>query len=459
MARQVGGSLEFCGGDLPGITQRLDYLRDLGITALYLTPIFTAPSNHKYDSTDYYHVDPHFGGDAALVELRRALDARGMRLMLDIVPNHCSSMHPWFLAAQADPQAPTAEYFTFDDTLPHGYATWLHVRSLAKLNYRSRHLRDVMYAGPDAIMRHWLRPPYRIDAWRLDVANMLARQGATQLAHTVMRGIRRVVKAEAPETYLLGENFFDGTPQLQGYELDATMNYQGFMFPTLRWLAPRDPETLLARPYADPQPLPTEALAAQWQTQLASIPWMIALQQFNLLGSHDTPRVLTALEGDRDLVRVAIALLVTFPGVPCIFYGDEIGLEGGAAPACRRCMPWDESEWDAEIRAWYQRMIALRQSSPSLRSGGFQILHAEGDTIAFQRETPDERIIVVASRAPHAGFAFLAGNGGVEDGTVFREIVTSAEDIVTWGWLSALPAAHADVQIWRASTDAGSSGT
>ncbi|MBA3826461.1 MAG: maltodextrin glucosidase, partial [Ktedonobacterales bacterium] len=154
------GGVEFFGGDLAGIIQRLDYLQDLGVNALYLTPIFTSPSNHKYDVQDYTHVDPHFGGDAALADLRAALDARGMRLLLDIIPNHTSATHPWFLAARADPHAPTAEFYTFGDG-PDDYTAWLGVKSLPKLNYRSEQLRQIMYAGPDAIMRRWLRPPFR----------------------------------------------------------------------------------------------------------------------------------------------------------------------------------------------------------------------------------------------------------------------------------------------------------
>ncbi len=448
------GSAEFFGGDLPGITQRLGYLNDLGVTALYLTPVFVSPSNHKYDVEDFDHVDPHFGGDAALVALRQALDARGMRLMLDIVPNHCSNTHPWFLAAQADSQAPTAEFFSFGADYPHGYATWLNVRSLAKLNYRSQRLREVMYAGSDAIMRRWLRPPYRIDGWRMDVANMLGRQGTTQLGHAVIQGIRAAVKAEAPETYLLGENFFDGTPQLQGDELDATMNYQGFMFPVMRWLAPADPELLEGRPYADPVPLPTAAVAAQWHANLAAIPWVVALQQFNLLGSHDTPRALTALGGDSNRLRVAAALLFTFPGVPCIFYGDEVGLSGGPAPACRVCMPWEPTAWDTDLRAWYMQLIDLRRHSSALQSGGFQLLLAAEHTLAFAREAPGEHLIIVAKRAPDDITTLPVAPASLPDGTRLDEIITNHASTVAGGLLPLLPPrAGADIQIWRVLLD------
>ena len=222
--------LEFYSGDLLGIECRLDYLMELGVNAVYLNPIFTSLSNHRYDVTDYNHVDPHLGGNEALVSLRRATAERGIRLILDIVPNHCGVAHPWFQAALADPSASTAEFFVFYHH-PEDYACWLGVRHLPKLNYRSAALRELMYAGRDAIFRYWMRPPYAIDGWRIDVANMLGRLGEHQLGIEVGQGIRRAVKDENTEAYLLGENFFDSTAQLQGDTWDATMNYAGFAMP------------------------------------------------------------------------------------------------------------------------------------------------------------------------------------------------------------------------------------
>ncbi|GAB4213075.1 MAG: maltodextrin glucosidase [Roseiflexaceae bacterium] len=440
---QSQGGREFFGGDLQGIAQRLDYLQDLGVTALYLTPIFTSPSSHKYDVADYEQVDPHFGGEAALAELRRALDARGMRLMLDVVPNHCGSMHRWFREAQADPNSPWTEFFIFRKH-PDQYEGWLGVPTLPKLNYRSQLLRETMYAGPDAIMRRWLRPPYRIDAWRIDVANMLARHGESQLGHKVGRGIRRAVKSEAVEVYLLGENFFDGTPHLQGDELDATMNYRGFTLPLLHWLSGRD--SYGSSPWGDPQPLPTEALAAQWRAFMAGIPWQIVMQQFNLLGSHDTPRVLTVL-GDVARVRLAMTLLFTYPGVPCVYYGDEIGLPGGPDPDCRRTMPWDEAAWNHELRAHVQRLAQLRRSAPALRWGGFQLLYAQDEALAFLRDAPEQRLIVVARRAGDSLSELPVRQGGIADGTRFREL-WGTQATVTGGMLRLDGLAPVGAQVW-----------
>ena len=442
------GGVEFFGGDLQGIVQRLDYIQELGASALYLTPIFTAPSNHKYDVEDYKQVDRHFGGDAALVELRQALDERGMKLILDMVPNHCGVTNPWFLAAQTNPAAPTADFFTFRQR-PDDYVSWLSVRSLPKLNYRSERLREWMYAGEDAIMRYWLRPPFRADGWRLDVANMLARQGESQLEHKVGRGIRRAIKTESPHAYLLGEHSFDGTPQLQGDELDAVMNYRGFSLPLLSWLTGFDSYGTWRPELVDPQPLPTEALAAQWRAFMSAVPWQIATQQFNLLGSHDTPRIATIVGDDEARVRVAVTLLFTYPGVPSVYYGDEIGLKGGGDPDTRRCMSWDPREWNADRRVFHQALMKLRRTSPALRRGGYQLLYASGDTLAFQREANEERLIVVARRGNDGLVALPVLHAGLPDGIHLRELLTGNEAVVTNGMLllDSLPPVGA--QIWQ----------
>jgi len=440
------GGREFFGGDLPGIVQNLSYLQDLGVTALYLTPIFTAPSNHKYDVADYREVDPHFGGNQALADLREALDGRSMRLLLDIVPNHSGKMHGWFTAALADPQSPTAEYFFFYNH-PGDYESWFGTGTLPKLNYQSVALRDEMYAGENAIMRSWLRPPYRIDGWRVDVANMLGRQGESQLGHKVGRGMRKAIKQEDPRAYLLGEHFHDGTSHLQGDELDAGMNYRGFSLPLLRWLSGFD-TAYPNRPYADPHLLPSEALADQWQAFLSAIPWQIALQQFNLLGSHDTPRVLTAVKNNPDLAKVAAAILLTFPGVPCIYYGDEIGMEGGGDPDNRRPMVWEREGWDTAMREFYQQLIKLRKELGVLQEGGFQILYAEGETIAYQRELPGERLIVVARRAADGLAALPLTGAGLSSDTTFRELLTGVKGVHSDDHLLLEGLPDTGVQIW-----------
>ncbi len=438
--------LVFYGGDLAGIEARLDYLADLGINALYLNPVFHALSNHKYDVADYDHVDPHFGGDEALVSLRKALDTRGMRYILDIVPNHCGYWHPWFQNALQNPNAEEAEFFTFRQH-PSDYATWLGVWSLPKLNYNSFELRRRIYGATDAVFRRWLRPPFSADGWRVDVANMLGRQGPTQLGLEVSRGIRHAVKETRSDAYLIGENFFDATNQLQGDQWDGVMNYGGFTHPLWYWL-----NGYAQSAHGFPEPLtvphwPTAAMVETWLSRLAVVPWVVALQQFNLLDSHDTSRIRSVLKGNDALQRLATAVLLTFPGVPGLYYGDEIGMMDTPDLASRGCMIWDESRWDKGLHEFYRGMIRLRQHSTALRRGGFQILLLEPETVAYQRESHDDRIIVVAHRGetPRPAGAIPVTHGGIADGTQFTDVLSGELFVVQDGWLWLPPVSQGPI--------------
>lgn len=429
--------LVFYGGDLEGIAENLAYVADLGVTALYLNPVFTAQSNHKYDVTDYEHVDKHFGGDKALIALRQALDARGMRYLLDIVPNHSGYWHSWFQAALADMAAPEADFYTFARH-PETYACWLGVWILPKLNYRSAELRRRMYEGEDSIFRRWLRPPYSADGWRVDVANMLGRQGANQMGAEVTRGIRHAVKSARPDAYLMGENFFDATAQLQGDQLDGVMNYMGFTKPLLNWLRGyRQGAWGMEQRIISPVAWPTAAMTATWQSRLAAIPWSIALQQYNLLSSHDTERIHSQLHGSEALHQLAVTLLMTFPGVPGIYYGDEIGMTDLPSLGSRGCMVWEERKWNRNLLDIYRRLIALRKRSVALQRGGFQILAAETDTVAYQREDHDEHLLVVAHRGPQPRPAgpLPVAHGGIADGARFVEALTGKQSRVEGGCL------------------------
>jgi len=442
--------VEFYGGDLRGIENQLGYLLDLGVNAIYLNPVFPAYSNHRYDVVDYYNVHPHLGGNGALASLRQATAEKDMRFILDIVPNHCGVEHPWFTAAVKDPQAVTAEYFSFHQH-PNEYESWLGVKSLPKLNYRSQSLRETIYAGSQAVFRHWLRPPYAIDGWRVDVANMLARHGKDQLESEVWAGIRQAVKEENPSAYLLGENFFDSTPQLQGDHLDASMNYAGFTHPLQFWLG-----QFQINQHAEPRnvksnvPWSTQAFVDSLQANRAAIPWTIARQQLNLLGSHDLPRILNVLEHNQSLNRLAIALLFTYVGVPSIYYGDEIGMSGKDALEARNCMIWDAAEWNIELRSFYQKLIHLRRSSPALIEGGFQVLLAEENVLSYLRDADEEQIIVVGNRGsairPAGSLPVL--HGGISDDTVFQELFTAQTSTVSNGKLP-LPALPTGAQVWK----------
>src|SRR5699024_7027847 len=184
---------EFYGGDLRGIVERLDYIQSLGADTIYLTPVFPAGSVHRYDATDFTRIDPLLGGDEALVELSSALHKRGMRLVLDLTTNHTGSTHAWFQAAQADPDAAEASYYSFTEH-PDQYESWLNVPSLPKLDHRSEPMRRALSEGQDSVVAQWLKPPYEADGWRIDVANMTGRSGDSDLAHVVARALRATMR-------------------------------------------------------------------------------------------------------------------------------------------------------------------------------------------------------------------------------------------------------------------------
>lgn len=442
----------FYGGDLPGIVQRLDYLQSLGVDALYLNPVFTARSNHRYDVIDYTQVDPFLGGDQALIHLAGSLHSRAMRYLLDIVPNHCGYASHWFQAARRDPASPEAAFFTFYKH-PEEYATWLGVWSLPKLNYNSPELRWRMYEAPDSIFRRWLLPPYSADGWRVDVANMLARQGAFQWGKRIARGIHSAVKQANPQAYLIGENFFDATAQLQGDQWDGVMNYAGFSIPLEHWLTQaRYRSHGLSETISAGQSLTTHALLQSWRQRRAGIPWAVAIQQYNQLDSHDTSRIRSTLGGNPRLQRLAAALQFTYPGVPGIYYGDEIGLSDHPQLASRGCMPWEQSAWDHDLLSYYRALIKLRKNSSALQTGSFQEIFVEPDAFAYLRESTQEYIIIVAQRTPtpRPASGIPVALAGVPDGASFTEYFSGERLIVQEGMLP-LPEHPQGASIWLAS--------
>lgn len=448
---QEARNVDFFGGDLQGITDNLDYLQDLGVTAVYLNPIFDAETNHFYLVRDFDHVADCLGGDQALQDLCQDMHRRGMKLILDFTPNHIGFHHPWVLAAKADPDSQSAQYF-YKHPETGEIESWLGVKYLAKLNYNSQELRGLIYQNSDSSIRKWLRPPYSIDGYRLDVANMTGNFWQTQCDSEVWREMRAVIKEENALAYMMGEYFQDSSAHLQGDELDASMNYQGFNTPVRRWLGRGDHGVAGNEPFGDSNPLPTESLALQLRQYLTAIPFVIALQQFNQIGSHDISRPLRVAEGDRDLVKAGTALLMGFPGTPCIYYGDEIGLDGGQDPDNRRCMPWDENLWDRDLRAFHQKLIRVRKGSDALKNGGMQFLHAAGDLIAFQRQTRSEQIIVVAFRGAE-GFSDITLDmtlANVEDGRSLTDLLGGERYVAKAGKLRLEGLGHGQTLFLRA---------
>lgn len=392
------GATGFYGGDLPGIEAKLDYLqRELGITAIYLNPIFTSGSNHKYDTEDYFQVDPHLGGNAAFSSLMDAVHARGMRLILDVVINHTGANHPWFnrfgrhdiQGAFNSEASPYRSWYSFN---PNGkYAGWKGMPHIPILDFANPAVQDVMYRDADSVVRHWMRPPFAIDGWRFDVMHMIGEGAGAKNNAVYVKQLRTAIKEENPEAFMLGEQFYEATRWLQGEQEDAGMNYYGFVQPVRAWLAERDinydPIRIDAKTFDD------------WLTQSrARIPYMNQLVQFNLLDSHDTQRMFTSLSLDEGKMRLAIALLMTYPGVPCIYYGDEIGVEGARDPDCRRCFNWERSQWNETLLSAYRSMIALRKRREEFRHGAYVTLQAEGDVFVYARFTERQASVIALNR-------------------------------------------------------------
>ena len=385
------GASEFYGGDLAGIQSKLHYLQSLGISALYLNPIFASPSNHKYDTIDFYQVDPHLGSNQQLAELTNNLHQRGMRIVLDAVVDHTSDQHPWFAAA-SQAHASARRFYTFDET--GNYVGWKGMSHLPKLDFSCQEVQEAVYRGEDAILRHWLRAPYAIDGWRFDVIHMLGEHGSAAGNAYHVRQMRQCMKQENPDAYVLGEHFFEASQWLQGDQEDGAMNYYGFAHPVRAFLAGKDiayhPVKITAEEFD------------QWLKQArCSIPFANQLAQFNLLDSHDTARFLSILEGDEALMRAAVTLLFTYIGTPCIYYGDEVGMEGGQDPDCRRCFPWDSTEWNHMLHDHYRRMIRLRKTHPALRRGDIHTLYAGEHSFVFARTLESDVVITALNRHPN----------------------------------------------------------
>lgn len=386
------------GGNLRGILEQLDYLTDMGVTALYLTPLFAAPSNHKYDTTDYFTVDPQFGDLQILQELVGACHARGLRVILDGVFNHCSDQHPFFLDVKRHGRQsrywdwfhvrnwPIPEHCN-DGEAKDWYDCWWGFHSLPKFNHDNPEVEEYFLK----VATHWMQVA-DIDGWRLDVPNEVT-------AHFWPK-FRRAVKAVKPDAYIVGEIWDDGTPWLQGDMFDAVMNYR-FQRALLDHFAEGRPDT-----YAFDQAL---------NQLLRDYPEPATNVMLNLLGSHDTARPMTIVakhNGGADAhafesLKLMVAMQFAWPGAPCIYYGDEIGMEGDKDPDCRQCYPWNWELSDpaggerAELLAYYKRLIAIRKDNPALRHGRFRTLQTDAQFYVFERRTEDNRCIVAINQGNH----------------------------------------------------------
>ena len=386
---------DFFGGTLEGIVDKMTYLKSLGVSILYLNPIFESVSNHKYDTGDYKKVDPQFGGEEGLERLRTAADSAGIRLILDGVFSHTGSDSPYFQDAIRSKDSPYYPWYQFSE-YPAKYDCWWGVTTLPNVNEMEASYRDFIISNPDSVIKHWLRRG--ISGWRLDVVD--------ELPGAFVQEMYRELKKTNPEAILIGEVWEDASHKesygvlreyLWGHELDSVINYP-FRSAVIDYFTGKRSASDAMRELA--------SLAENY-------PGPYFYSTMNVLGTHDVQRILTLLGGapvENELTkleqaryhlpaakralaikRLKLASLVQFasPGVPCIYYGDEAGVEGHSDPQNRRTYPWGKES--RELLSWYRKLGALRTAEPVLQTGRWIPLDAGPEVFAFGRRTDSGR--------------------------------------------------------------------
>ena len=379
------------GGDLLGVAEKLEYLQDLGVTALYFNPVFQSASNHRYHTHDYFKVDPLLGGDAGLRALLERAHALGIKVVLDGVFNHASRGFFQFNdILENGEQSPYLDWFHVRKFPlnaygrgPLGYDAWWGLAALPKFNTELDAVREYLWG----VGTYWLE--FGIDGWRLDVPNEIDDDFFWQ-------EFRRRCRAVNPECYIVGEIWTDATRWLQGDQFDAVMNYP-FTRATFGFTAENLNKAEIKRcGYKVIPKLDAETFAHEVETLLTHHPKAMTEAQLNLLGSHDTPRALTVLSGDEAAFRLALLFMFTFPGAPCIYYGDELGLSGKHDPDCRQAMPWEQEEtWNRDVLAYTKKLAALRLEHPALRRGRFETLYAAAGLYIYLRELEGKKLLGV----------------------------------------------------------------
>lgn len=363
------------GGTVRGVTENLDYIASLGFNCIYLNPIFAARSYHRYDTLDYYRIDPHMGAEDDLRDLVRRAHALGIRVILDGVFNHVSSDHPFFRDVLEKGRA--SRYYSCFYALPEtprlpaagelpGYTCFSYVADMPKTNTADPFLRQYFCD----VGAYWVRK-FDVDGWRLDVAN--------ELDDGFLRAFRASVKAAKSDALIVGEVWENAAHYLGGDMLDTAMNY--------------DFRRYCRRFFAE-QTVDAETFDTNVSTLLLRYNENALFAQLNLLDSHDVSRFLSLCGGKTERMELAVLLQMTFPGMPCVFYGDEKGLCGESEPEYRRPMAWDASSPLEEV---YRRMIALRKTHPALRYGSFHTELACGGVYRYSRVWNGTKITVAMS--------------------------------------------------------------
>ncbi len=402
------------GGDLLGVVEKLDYLQDLGITALYFNPIFQSASNHRYHTHDYFQVDPMLGGNAALRELLDESHQRGMKVVLDGVLNHASrGFFQFHDILENGDKSPYLDWFHVHKFPLNaygggeiGYDAWWGLPALPKFNTDTLAVREFLFS----VATFWLH--FGIDGWRLDVPNEIADDKFWQEFRSRCRAVN-------PECYIVGEIWDDATHWLQGDQFDAVMNYPlaraiyGFVATGIN-----DGE-IRRSGFQKIYTLDALEFVKELGVLFSKHRPEVVDAQLNLLGSHDTPRALTIFQQDETALRLAILLQFFLPGVPCLYYGDEIGLSGNHDPDNRAAMPWQaELHWNHSLRDYVKTLLSLYHRHPALRRGVFESLFAEGKTVVLERRLENSHTVVIVNAGDSSlslGVHITAKDGSYQD--------------------------------------------
>ncbi|MBR1674097.1 MAG: alpha amylase N-terminal ig-like domain-containing protein [Eubacterium sp.] len=358
---KIHGHNDYYGGDLQGIIDRFDHIKNLGITGIYLNPVFEAESNHKYNTTNYKKVDPHFGTNEKLRELVDLAHKNGVRVMLDAVFNHTGTdISMWQDILTNGKMSKYKDWYMINewpvdkkgDTKDGRYYSFAFAQYMPKLNTNNPEVREYLLD----IVEFWMKE-FDIDGLRFDVGN--------EISHRFLQEVRTLTKSIKPDFYLLGEIWHDATPWLLGNEYDAVMNYPLSTAISNYWIYPE-----------------WDSSEFEYGVNRSFTMYMQQANDvmFNLLDSHDTNRLIDKV-GDKDVFYQQLAVLYTMPGSPCIYYGTEIVMPGGHDPDCRRCMPWDEIDagvYDEEINE-IRQLIRLRKEHPAARSRNFHFPNSIND--------------------------------------------------------------------------------
>lgn len=404
----------FQGGDLRGVIAKLDYLLDLGINAIYFNPIFQASSNHRYNISDYYKIDPKLG---TVEDFRALLDAahhNGIRVVIDGVFNHCGrGFFAFNDILENHNHSPYLDWFHFNTIPPDAYSpgeaddyqAWWNYKSLPKFNTDNPQARKYILD----VARYWIH--LGADGWRLDVPSEIDDD-------KFWEEFRFVVKSENPDAYLVGE-IWDGDSRWVGPgSFDGLMNY-----PVRDALV----NFLMERGSAD-------EFSAIIDRQLSQYPQENVSAMYNLLGSHDTARIKSELRGEQERLKMAYLFLFAYPGAPAVYYGDEVGLDGGKDPECRKAFPWDEGSWDRDLRQFIQQLIAIRKNNPALRRGSYHVVLKDGKRggYGFARVLGEKSLLIVLNASgTRRNYRLGVDPLDWKDGRIVRNVISGEEMIVT----------------------------